>query len=51
MAMAPGRVGGKTVKLMSGLGRPADVVADRKRGWLVIPENSANRLSVYPLGK
>ena len=30
---------------------PADLVVDRKRGWLVVPENAGNRLSVYKLTK
>jgi gluconolactonase len=43
--------GGRTVKLTSGLKAPADLVVDRRRGWLVVPENDANRLSVYPIGQ
>jgi hypothetical protein len=35
------------VKLASGLKAPADLMVDRKRGWLVVPENDNNRLSVY----
>ncbi|HEX5385540.1 MAG TPA: hypothetical protein VFW66_02440 [Gemmatimonadales bacterium] len=42
--------GGTAIKLVSGLKAPADLVADHTRGWLVVPENDANRLSVYPLG-
>jgi hypothetical protein len=26
---------------------PADLVVDRKRGWLIVPENAGNRLSIY----
>lgn len=37
----------KPAKLASGLKAPADLVVDHKRGLLVIPENEANRLSVY----
>jgi gluconolactonase len=36
-------------KLASGLQSPADLVVDHRRGLLVIPENSGNRLSVYRL--
>jgi sugar lactone lactonase YvrE len=36
-------------KLAQGLKAPADLIVDRKRGVLVIPENSGNRLSVYQL--
>lgn len=39
----------KPAKLASGLKAPADLVVDHKRGLLVIPENEANRLSVYQL--
>jgi sugar lactone lactonase YvrE len=42
------RVAGRPpVKLASGLKAPADLMVDRKRGWLVVPENDNNRLSVY----
>jgi gluconolactonase len=41
------RGGGSPVKLASGLQAPADLVVDRGRGLLVVPENAANRLSVY----
>jgi gluconolactonase len=37
----------KQTKLASGLRAPADLVVDHKRGLLLIPENEANRLSVY----
>jgi hypothetical protein len=43
------RGGGNPVKLASGLQAPADLVVDRGRGLLIVPENSANRLSVYRL--
>ena len=38
---------GKPVKIMGGLQSPADLIVDRKRGFLVVPENSGNRLSIY----
>ena len=41
--------GAAVVTLARGLKAPADLVVDRKRGWLVIPENQGNRLSVYQL--
>ena len=37
----------KPVTIAAGLKAPADLVIDRKRGLLVVPENDANRLSVY----
>jgi gluconolactonase len=37
----------KPVAIATGLKAPADLVIDRKRGLLVVPENDANRLSVY----
>jgi gluconolactonase len=39
--------GRRPVKLASGLKAPADLVVDSRRGWLVVPENDNNRLSVY----
>ena len=39
--------GAKPVKVASGLQAPADLVLDRTRGVLVVPENSANRLAIY----
>jgi hypothetical protein len=39
--------GGHTVTLATGLKAPADLVVDRRRGWLIVPENDANRLIVY----
>jgi gluconolactonase len=39
--------GARPVKLASGLKAPADLVVDRRRGWLIVPENDNNRLSVY----
>jgi sugar lactone lactonase YvrE len=39
--------GVQPVKLASGLKAPADLVVDRRRGWLIVPENGNNRLSVY----
>lgn len=44
-------IGARPVKLASGLMAPADLVVDRTRGWLVVPENAGNRLSVYKLTK
>jgi gluconolactonase len=41
--------GGKSVALATGLKAPADLVIDRTRGLLIVPENDGNRLSVYPL--
>ncbi|HET6798382.1 MAG TPA: hypothetical protein VFH40_14575, partial [Gemmatimonadales bacterium] len=41
--------GGSVTRLASGLKAPADLVIDRKRRWLVVPENGGNRLTVYPL--
>jgi gluconolactonase len=37
----------KPAKIATGLKAPADLVIDRKRGWLIVPENDANRLRVY----
>jgi gluconolactonase len=48
--LAPHTPGGRTVKLASGLMAPADLLVDRRRGWLVVPENAGNRLSVYRIG-
>lgn len=45
--LVPGGSGGKPVKLTSGLKSPADLIVDHRRGLLVVPENSGNRLSVY----
>jgi gluconolactonase len=39
--------GDNPVKLTSGLKSPADLVVDRRRGLLVVPENSGDRLGVY----
>jgi hypothetical protein len=39
----------RPAKLASGLRAPADLVVDHARGLLVVPENDANRLSVYQL--
>jgi sugar lactone lactonase YvrE len=41
------RAGGRPIKLASGLKAPADLVVDRRRGLLVVPENDGNRLSLY----
>jgi sugar lactone lactonase YvrE len=43
------RAGGSPAKLASGLQSPADLVVDRERGLLLVPENSGNRLRVYRL--
>jgi hypothetical protein len=45
--LVPRVSGSKPVKLASGLKAPADLVIDRKRGLLIVPENQGNRLSVY----
>jgi gluconolactonase len=39
--------GGQPVKVASGLKAPADLILDHERGLLVVPENSANRLSAF----
>ncbi|HYF39103.1 MAG TPA: hypothetical protein VD930_05415 [Gemmatimonadales bacterium] len=43
--------GARPVKLASGLKAPADLVVDHRRGLLVVPENSGNRLSIYQLNQ
>jgi gluconolactonase len=45
--LVPRQPGGKIVKLASGLRAPADLVLDRRRGLLIVPENDAGRLAVY----
>jgi len=40
-------IAARPVRLASGLMAPADLVVDRKRGWLIVPENAGNRLSIY----
>ena len=47
----PRRAGGKPVKLASALKSPADLVVDHRRGVLVVPENSGDRVSVYRVGR
>jgi sugar lactone lactonase YvrE len=47
--LVPRTGGGAVATLARGLQAPADLVVDRRRGWLVIPENQGNRLSVYQL--
>jgi gluconolactonase len=47
----PRAAGGKPIKLAAGLKSPADLVVDHRRGVLIVPENSGNRLSVYRVGK
>ena len=49
--LVPRTAGGKVVRLASGLKAPADLVIDRRHGWLVVPENQANRLTIYRIGK
>jgi gluconolactonase len=39
--------GARPATIAAGLKAPADLVVDRKRGLLVVPENDNNRLSVY----
>jgi sugar lactone lactonase YvrE len=39
--------GARPVMLASGLKAPADLVIDRRRGLLIVPENDGNRLSLY----
>lgn len=41
----------KPVKIASGLKAPADLVVDRTRGLLVVPENSGNRLTIYKVSE
>jgi gluconolactonase len=41
------RGGGGPAKIAAGLQAPADLVVDRGRGLLIVPENSGNRLSIY----
>ena len=41
--------GATPVKIASGLEAPADLLVDQKRGLLVVPETSGNRLTVYQL--
>ena len=45
--LVPRRAGGTVVKVASGLRAPADLVLDRRRGLLIVPENGAGRLVVY----
>jgi sugar lactone lactonase YvrE len=45
--LVPRTPGGHTVTLATGLKAPADLLVDRRRGWLIVPENDGNRLSVY----
>jgi gluconolactonase len=47
--LVPRTAGAAVVTLTQGLKAPADLAVDLKRGWLVIPENQGNRLSVYRL--
>jgi sugar lactone lactonase YvrE len=47
--LVPRAEGRALVTLARGLKAPADLVVDQRRGWLVIPENQGNRLSVYRL--
>ena len=43
--------GGQPDKVASGLKAPADLAVDHKRGLLLVPENSGNRLSVFRLSQ
>jgi hypothetical protein len=45
--LVSGSAGHGPVKVASGLKTPADLLVDRKRGWLVVPENAGNRVSAY----
>jgi gluconolactonase len=45
--LVPRLPGGKPIKLTAGLKSPADLIVDHRRGLLVVPENSGNRLSIY----
>jgi gluconolactonase len=45
--LVPRTPGGHTVTLAAGLKAPADLVVDRRRDWLIVPENDGNRLSMY----
>jgi hypothetical protein len=47
--LVPRAPGGARLTLARGLKAPADLAVDRRRGWLVIPENQGHRLSVYRL--
>jgi sugar lactone lactonase YvrE len=47
--LVPATPGGSVTRLASSLKAPADLVVDRKRHWLVVPENDGNRLTVYRL--
>jgi gluconolactonase len=47
--LVPRAAGAAVVTLTTGLKAPADLAVDTRRGWLVIPENQGNRLSVYRL--
>ena len=47
--LVPRHRGGKPITLTTGLQSPADLIVDHRRGLLVVPENSGNRLIVYRL--
>lgn len=47
--LVPRSPGGKPLKVTEGLQSPADLIVDHRRGVLVVPENSGNRLSLYRL--
>lgn len=49
LLLVPRRPGGKPITLAGGLKSPADLIVDHRRGMLVVPENSGNRLSLYRL--
>ncbi|MFL5401897.1 MAG: hypothetical protein ACJ8BF_03685, partial [Gemmatimonadales bacterium] len=50
LLLVPRIPGRPTLTLAAGLKAPADLMVDRTRGWLVVPENDGNRLSIYRLG-
>jgi gluconolactonase len=49
LLLVPRRPGGKPFRLAAGLNSPADLIVDHRRGMLVVPENSGDRLRVYRL--
>jgi sugar lactone lactonase YvrE len=49
--LVPRAPGAPPVKVASGLESPADLVVDHRRGVLIVPENSGDRLRVYRLGR
>jgi gluconolactonase len=49
--LVPLRAGAKPARIASGLESPADLVVDKTRGLLIVPENSGNRLTIYKVGR